>query len=394
MRSPDQPRRPTFLELFFDLVFVFAFARVSQQLSASLNGRPFLATSGALLLMLLALLNVWFVITWVTNLYNTRSVLVQLAVVVAMLGSMLMALAIPSALSGTGLTFAGAYLAIHFFRYATFVPALRGHRSQGRAAAALVWFVVSAVPWILGATLVKDDPRTLVWAVAIAIDVIGVARLYPTPWFRGALARQQAPVVTEYLSERFQQFFVVALGELILIAGLTYGGRYFAVGGGHTAAFVVSFATTVLLWRVYTYRSGVSLPAALAAAEDQLARVERALAAHLLMVVGIVLTAAGFELVIDHPHGHTHPTWLTVVFGGPVLFLVGRAALEHIVFSRVSLDRVVGVLAFAALVPLMLVVPPLAVAATATAILGGIAIADTVRGVRHPDEVPSPPARA
>jgi low temperature requirement protein LtrA len=117
-------------------------------------------------------------------------------------------------------------------------------------------------------------------------------------------------VVTEYLSERFQQFFVVALGELILVAGLTYGGRYFAVRAGHTTAFVVSFTTTVLLWRVYTYRSGESLPAALAAAENQGARVQRALAAHLLMVVGVVLTATGYELVIDHPLGHTPPTWL------------------------------------------------------------------------------------
>ena len=51
---------------------------------------------------------------------------------------------------------------------------------------------------------------------------------------------------------------------------LTYGGRYFAVGNGHTAAFVVSFTTTVMLWRVYTYRCGEAMPAALAAVENQL----------------------------------------------------------------------------------------------------------------------------
>jgi len=51
---------------------------------------------------------------------------------------------------------------------------------------------------------------------------------------------------------------------------LTYGGRYFAVGNGHTAAFVVSFTTTVMLRRVYTYRCGEAMPAALAAVENQL----------------------------------------------------------------------------------------------------------------------------
>ncbi|MDH6461095.1 low temperature requirement protein LtrA [Micromonospora sp. A200] len=110
-----------------------------------------------------------------------------------------------------------------------------------------------------------------------------------------------------------------------------------------------------------------------------------------IMVAGVVVTSVGVELVIAHPLGHPQPAWVAVILGGPVLFLAGRAGFEYAVFSRVSLDRPIGVLVLAALTPAMLFVSPLLAALAATAVLAGVAIADAARAKGRPLEPPSPP---
>jgi low temperature requirement protein LtrA len=226
------------------------------------------------------------------------------------------------------------------------------------------------------------------WTLAILVDYTGAMLLWPAPWG----VRPQWPVSAEYLSERYRQLFIIALGELIVIAGDSYSPEYLTSHGGHTAAFVVAVATTALLERIYTYRAGELLPAAIVAAGDPVRLVRHTLLAHLLMVIGAIAISAGYGLVIEHPVGRTHPVWLIVILGGPGLFIVGRACFEQAVFARVSLDRVIGLLLLIALAPLMRFVAPLAVAATAMAVLLGIAIADATFMRRHPSGLPSPRA--
>ncbi|MGS2620007.1 low temperature requirement protein A [Micromonospora sp. LZ34] len=157
------------------------------------------------------------------------------------------------------------------------------------------------------------------------------------------------------------------------------------------AAFVVSFATTVLFWRIYIYRAGELLAEAVAAAPDPTRVGYSATYFQPIMVAGVVATAVGDELVIAHPLEHPQPAWIIVILGGPALFLAGRAGLEYAVFARVSRDRPIGVLVLAALAPAMLFVPPLLAALAATAVLAGVAITDTSRARGRPPEPPSPP---
>jgi low temperature requirement protein LtrA len=388
LRKPEQPARAGFLELFFDLVFVFAFTRVSQQVLVALTShrQVLLTDAGKALLLLLAFLMVWFATAWITDLYDSRRLEIQLVVAGSMFGSLLMAVALPGAFGSGGLAFAIAYVAIHIGRGLVLVPALWGHEAQRRAAGVLLWFAVSAVPWIVGAIL-HGSPRWALWTVAIAIEYTGAMLLYPAPWT--GPTRSGWPVVAEYLSERYRQFFIIALGELILVAGVDYSSKNHGAIGGPSSAFVVSFAITVLLWRIYTYRAGELLPTAIAAAPNPGRTVRRALIAHLLMVVGVIANSAGYGLVIEHPLGHTEPVWVAVILGGPALFIVGRAGFERVVFNRVSRDRVIGLLVLVALAPVMPFVVPLAVASTAMAVLAGIAIADAASGRGRPADVAS-----
>jgi low temperature requirement protein LtrA len=388
LRKPEQPPRASFLELFFDLVFVFAFTRVSQQLLAALTShrRALLTDTGKTLLLLMALLMVWFATAWITDLYDAGRPEIQLVVTGSMFGSLLMAVALPRAFGSGGLVFATTYVAIHIGRGLVLVPALRGHEAQRRAAGVLLWFAVSAVPWIVGAIL-HGSLRGALWTVAIAIDYAAGMLLYPAPWT--GPTRSAWPVVAEYLSERYRQLFIIALGELILVVGVDHTNKHDGTIGGHSAAFVVLFANTVLLWRIYTYRAGELLPDAIGAASNPGRTVRRALIAHLLMLVGVIANSAGYGLVIEHPVGHTEPVWVAAILGGPALFIVGRAAFERVVFNRVSRDRVIGLLVLVAVAPVMPFVTPLAVATTAVAVLAGIVIADAARVRGRPSNLQS-----
>ncbi|MEK8104079.1 low temperature requirement protein A [Micromonospora sp. M12] len=356
-------------------MFVFALNRVSQRLVEELTEpRVVLVEAGETLLLLLAFMVLWFVTAWVTDLYDPQRPQLQLLVYTAMLGALVMAVAVPQAFGDRSLAFAGAYVAVHIIRGLIIVPMLRGHEAQRRAAGVFFWFTLSAIPWIAGA-IATDLARGLLWTLAIAIDGAALLLLYPAPWIRPT--QQQWPVLAEYLSERYRQFFIIALGELILTTGSAYSDTSFRHVGPATA-FAVAFITTVLLFRVYLFRAGQLLPEAIRAVAEPAQLIRQAFLAHVLMVAGIVAVAVGYEIVIEHPFGHTDGAWILVVLGGPMLFLIGRALVEHAVFDRVSHSRIIGAFALAVASPIMIFLPPLAVAVTAVAVLAGIAATDAV----------------
>jgi low temperature requirement protein LtrA len=388
LRKPEQPRRATFLELFFDLVFAFSLGPVAHRLTEAFAtpGRDVPSEAGQTLLLLLALVMVWFITSWITDLYDPQRVEIQLLVIASMFGILVMGIAVPEAYDGRAVIFAGAYVAIHLSRGLVIVPTLKGHEAQRRAAGAILWYAVSAVPWIVGAVLPQTAAREALWALALAVEYTGAMLLFPGPWRRHA-HMSEWPVVGEYLSDRYQQFFIIALGELILITATTYGS--IRISAATTAAFVVSFATTVLLWRTYTYRAGQALSSAIEAAGEPTRLVRQALSAHLLMVAGIVVIAVGYELVIAHPLGRAVATWGVVIFGGPILFLIGRALFGYAIFGSILLARPIGAAVLAVAAFAMASLPPLAAAAAAALVLAAVAVLDAVRLGRLPEQ-PSP----
>jgi low temperature requirement protein LtrA len=386
LRRPDEPSEPTLLELLFDLVFVFAFGRISDLLVAGLNssGRT-IDEFGKALLLLLALLMVWFATAWVTDLYDPHRPEIQFVIAGAMFGIMLMALALPRAFGSLGLAFAVAYVAIHAIRFLVLLIALRGHPAERRVEGGALWFGASAVAWIVGA-FVHDLQRGALWTLAVAIAYTGALLLWPTPWT--VRLRPRFPVAPEYLAERYRQFFTIALGEQLVTAGRSYTEESYR-SGGVRVAFVVSVATVVVLWRMYTYPVGARLTTVIATAPRRDRYIARLLVAHTFMVAAVVDMAAGFEFVIRHPSRYASLDWVFVIFGGPVLFIVGQAILQRAFFAPIFRVRLTGLLVLVALGPVMFFIPLLAVAATATAVLVGITIADAAVGRRYPAIVPS-----
>ncbi|MEV4385782.1 low temperature requirement protein A [Micromonospora sp. NPDC049580] len=394
LRGRESPQRPTFLELFFDLVYVFALTRIVHELVLDYTRghvaetlTTTLSENGETLLLLLAVWWIWTQTAWMTSRFDPFRPEIQFLVLATMFGSLLLAVAISGALAETGILFASTYVAIQVGRTLFFVVTLRGHDLRRVNMLALVWFGASAVPWLIGA-FEPELTRNSLWALALAIDYLGGRLGWPVPGLGRSRVSPWA-VAGEHLAERYWQLVIVALGETILTSGssLLRG----PIVHERILALTLSFLTTVLLWRIYFYRAGQILGEAVVASGDPGRLGRSAELCHLLMVSGILVTSAGSELVLLDPSGHAKPAWVGAILGGPALYLAGRSLFEYVAFARVSLPRPIGILALVALAPLMVRLPPLRVAAAAAAVLLGVAVADAIRAHGRPLEQASPP---
>src|SRR5215472_10693097 len=216
LRGPGQPR-VAFLELFLDLVFVFAFFRLSQDLLTHLNWTGALQT----LVLLLPVLYVWFSAARFTGLFDPRHPLIELLIISIMFGTLVVAAATPEAFGRKGLFFAGAYVTLRFGALAAVILVLRGQEAQLHAVRILFWAGISALPWIAGAFL-HGWARAALWIPAAVVEYVGLAIGYPTPRLGRSMGRAEVAVAETHLADRYQQFFIIALGEPILVTGLTF----------------------------------------------------------------------------------------------------------------------------------------------------------------------------
>ncbi|MFC3500077.1 low temperature requirement protein A [Micromonospora krabiensis] len=383
LRRLEEPQA-TYLELFFDVVFVLALALLSLGLVKDLTWSGALQT----LVLLLALWSVWFHTSGCTDRLDSKLPQIQLLVLATMVGTLLMAAAVPEAFGEQGLLFAGVYLATQIGRHAAAALLLRGHEAATAFVRSLFWWAVSAVPWIAGA-LVHGTAREVLWVLAVAVEYVALALGVPTPRLGRAYMRTtEYAISAEHQAERYRQFFIIALGEPILVTGLILSR---SLEFERVVAAVVAFVTTGLLWRIYIQRAGSLLAETITAASDSFRALVRSLYAHLVMVAGVVTVAVGAELVVEHPLGHTRPAWIVVVLGGPALFLAGRVLFEYAVFARVSRFRVMGIFVLVAISPAAILLPPIAVGVVPVMVLAGVTLNDSARIRRYAAVTPSPP---
>ncbi|MGC5018377.1 low temperature requirement protein A [Micromonospora sp. DT47] len=394
MPTTQATGRATFLELFFDLIFAYALSRISARAFEDLapetgggEGWSAVTGGGKLLLLLFALWGVWQGIAWTTSRYDPHHGWLQLIVITALVSSMVMGVAISRAFRETGLAFAVAYVVAQLSRPVILLLALGPHPHRRLEIRMAIVFSATGVLWIIGA-LLPTNPRIVLWTSALTAEYLANRFGWPVPGLgRSTIAHSE--IAAEHLAERYQQFFLVALGETIIVAGLAYNtGPYWL---GQTIAFALALATSILLWRLYVQRAGQILGEAVAKARHPATIGRSAADTHLVMVVGLTTTAIGYDLTIRHPLSHPETSWIAVVIGGPVLFLAGRARFEYEVFSRVSPPRWIAALVLLAPVPVLVHYPPLISAAVVVAVLTAVAVADARRAWGRPPEPATPP---
>ncbi|NJP34180.1 low temperature requirement protein A [Micromonospora thermarum] len=383
-------RRANFLELFFDLMLVFALSgvvsRVVQDVSADNLARRWFGLLYVLVLVL-PMMWLWTTTSHITSRCDPRRPAVQVMVLLTAFGVVFMASSLPYAFFERGYAFAVPYVVLQMGRPLVLIRLVRDRKQRALYVRSAIWFTVSAVPWLAG-VLVEDWARVGLWALAITIDLVAARFSWPVPGMRRQLDSAWEPTKTHHLADRYEQLLLIALGESVLSLGITYTDT--PVSLATTLALVVGFATTVLLWRIYYYRAGQVLPEAVDLAGEQVRAGRNVGRAHVLMVLGIVLVAIGYEIVMTDPGGPVRPAWLVVTLGGPIVYVVGRMGLERVVFNRLSRRRLVGIAALAAAALPLAFTTPLITATGALTILIGMALADARAASGRPLEAPSP----
>ena len=375
--SEYEEQRATTLELFFDLVFVFAITQLSHYLVEHLDAEGAAKT----LFLLLVVWWAWIYTTWMTNWFDPESPVVRSILIAVMLASLFMAIAIPEAFGDRALMFAASYASLQIIRNAF---AVIGSPSDWPLRPALkrilIWSLVVGAMWIVGGAL-GGAALIAIWIVALVLDYAGPYTGYWNP-AHGRSETTDWEIESAHFSERFQLFVIIALGESIVVTGATAAGFDITLARG--AAIAVAFLGSAALWWLYFDYVARIAQVRLDKADDigRLAR-DAYTYLHIPMIAGIIVTAVGDELVIAHPSERLSGPELATVAGGPALYLLGHVGFRLRMAGSLSWKRLSAALALCVVGAIGAVLPAIATAALALAVLVALIVAELVAGRRR-----------
>jgi low temperature requirement protein LtrA len=378
MRRPHHHNRVTFVELFFDLVFVFAITQLSHTLLEHFT----FAEAGATLILLLAIWCTWIYTTWATNWLDPDNIAVRLLLFVLMLAGLILSSSISEAFNGRGLAFAGAYVFLQVSRTSFVVWAFRNlpaqHHNLQRI---LVWLIFAAIFWIAGG-FVHGTARIAFWIVAISLEFLSPLIRFWVP-FLGRSEISDWEIEGSHMAERCGLFIIIALGESLLVIGATFSDLEWTAT--NVASFITSFLGSLLLWWLYFNNTAEAASQTIAKARDsgRLARSTYTYS-HLFLVAGIILLAVADEFILAHPTGHTEIETTIALLGGTALYLIGNLLVKWTVWGRVRISHVFGLVALLLLIPAANVLSPLLMNMATTLLLVVLAAWEAYYYRRYP----------
>lgn len=313
------PAPVSYLELFFDLVYVFALTQISHLILEEMSWEGLAKAAVAFAAVWWA----WMYTTWAANWLDPERVQVRVLLLLVMLASLLMAVVLPHAFEQGGMVFAFAYVAIQIGR--TLFLAWVMSRAEGESGANMLriaaWFTVSAPLWIGGALLAEGMERLLWWVAALAIECAGPFALFYIP-FLGRSSIREWTISGHHMAERAALFIIIALGEGIVVTGATFASE--AMTRDNSAAFLIAFMSSVMMWWVY-FDVGARRGAELIAHHAEPGRVARNAYTylHIPIVAGIIAGAVADELLLAHPSGPADKPLVAFACGGLAIYLLG-----------------------------------------------------------------------
>jgi len=377
-RAGRDHHRVTFIELFFDLVFVFAVTQLSHALLKHLTLMGAVEAG----LLFLAVWWVWIFTCWITNWLDPERTAVRLLLIALMLVGLLLTTSLPDAFGEKGLLFAGAFVSMQVGRSLFALWALRRHnkRNYDNFLRITAWLSASAIFWIAGG-LLEDGARLVLWAIAVAIEFAAPSLGFWTPGL-GRSATTDWEVEGGHMAERCALFVIIALGESILVTGATFAEL--PMSGAVLAAFGAAFLASVAMWWIYFDAAAERASRRIASSDDpgRLARLAYTYF-HLPLVAGVVVTAVGDELALSHPLGHVDVKTALVLLGGPALYLAGDMLFRSATV-KAPRSHVGGLLALVLLAPAAGAMTPMTLSLATSAVLVAVAGSETWRNRRGP----------
>jgi low temperature requirement protein LtrA len=352
----DHEHRVTPRELFFDLVFVFAFTQVATLLADD----PTFAGIGRGVLVLGALWWAWTAYAWLMNTVDPEEGFVGAALLVALIAMFVAALVVPDVFDNEGVLFGVAFFVVCAMHLALYALAGRGSRD-------LLGAVLRLAPWsLLGAALIlvagfTDGARIWLWLAALACTYVGAFLSGSTGW----------RLHPSHLAERYGLVLIIALGEAFISIGI--GATGIGIGPGEVVAAILGLLVAASFWLAYfdffSIRGERMLSELQGADRVALARDVYAYA-HLPLIVGIVLFAFAMKTIVGHVGEDLDSVGAFALCGGSALYLLTYSAIRTRIARRVSLSRgrFVAALALLLVLPLATAIPALAALTLVTAV--------------------------
>jgi low temperature requirement protein LtrA len=354
-RPPEREHPVSPLELFFDLVFVFAFTQVTTVLSDDSTWSGL----GHALLILAGLWWVWAAYAWLTNTVDPGQGAVWGAMLVAMAAMFVAALAVPDAFDRHGVVFGVAFLIVNVMYLALYALGARGDPDLFAAIVRTAPSALVGTALIVGAGFVHGGLRPLLWLAALAVGFFG-------PLLGGMSGWRVQPA---HFVERHGLIVIIAIGESLVAIGL--GARDTRLGAGVIVAAVLGFVVATSFWLAYfdffpirgeqllADRSGTER---IALARDIYTYL------HLPMVAGIVLFAFAMKSTLAHVGDDLGTIAAIGLCGGPALYLFAYVALRLRVSRTFGRGRLVAAVACTLLIPVAVAVPALVALALVAAV--------------------------
>jgi low temperature requirement protein LtrA len=310
LRGPAD-QQVTFVELFFDLVFVFAITQVTKVVVEDLTW----AGAGEALLVFWMIWWAWTQFTWALNPADTTHGVVRVVTLLATATGFLMAVNVPGAFAETGMWFAATYVLVRVLGLGIYLLVASAVPSQ--LAAVQPFAVRSSLPIALALVggLVDSPARAWIWLAAVVLDIVAAGR---------SGSNEGWDVRPGHFAERHGLFVIIALGESLIVAGHSVvstesSALLFGVALG-------AVAVICLMWWLYFgwWQAGMEhqLSIASGSAQPRLARDAYSLL-HFVLLAGIIAVAAGTEEMVLHPE-EPLPTVVRLTLAlGIVLYLGG-----------------------------------------------------------------------
>jgi low temperature requirement protein LtrA len=362
----ESEERVTPLELFFDLVFVFALTQVTGLVSA----QPTWAGVAKGILLLGVLWWAWAAYAWLTNTVNPDEGVVRVAMFAAMAAMLVVSLAVPEAFDDDALIFAVAYGGVRVAHIVLYALAGRGDAALLSSVARLIPGSVVGVGALVLAAFLDGAVQGAVWTVGLLADFAG-------PWLFRARGWRLSP---GHFAERHALILIIALGESIVAIGV--GAAGLALEAGVVVAAALGIAVAAAVW--WAYFDVVAIVAERRLRESQgVAQLAMARDSysylHLPMVAGIVLFAVGMKKTLAHVGDPLETVPAVMLCGGLALYFVAHVLFRLRNVRTLNKQRLVVAAVLVALVPVAVELPALATLAVVAGLCCGLIAYEALR---------------
>lgn len=372
LRTRGKAAKVLNLELFFDLVYVFAITQLSHYLLEHLTPMGALQTATLWFAVWLG----WQYTAWVTNWFNPDHLVMRLMLMALMGVALLVSAAIPDAFGAQGLLFACSYATIQVGRTLFVLWSLgRGHVLRPNFLRMLCWLLLSGALWVAGG-LNEGNLRLGLWLAAVACEYLSPMAGFPVP----GLGRSQTADWTidgGHLAERCQLFVIIALGESVLATGASFANAAHP-GLAVWLAMVVSFIGCVAMWWMYFDTSSGDAAHVIEHSDDPGRLGSYFHYIHVVLIAGVIVCAVADDLVVAHPADAVKFKYALVLAGGPLVYLLGNALFKRVVYGRFPRSHAIGMLLLLALLPLMPHLSLLAAGTLTTAVMVAVTAWESV----------------